>query len=85
MAAADTTITAVVAMTRCSAFNPKSLSETTWDNVYGDVTAKSSSCDPEYEVYAKSLTDPTVYFHASAGAELLCCCRNYRPEDYENR
>ncbi|RYH05715.1 polyketide synthase, partial [archaeon] len=57
-------VTAVVAITRCSAFTGETLEE--------------------YDRHVGTLSDPTLYFHASAGAAVKRVVRGYRCHDSAN-
>ena len=68
-AAKDKSIVAVVAMTRCSAFETN--------------TAEDASTET-LERYVYRFTDPTIFFHVSGGAHVRKIVHGYRPEDYDN-
>jgi len=67
----DPSITEVVAMTRCSHF------------VADDCQSNEEQLE-QYEAYVRSGRDPTIFFHLSGGAEIICVALNYRPEDVAN-
>jgi polyketide synthase PksN len=66
-------LTEVVAMTRCSNFNPRSDSEATIDER-----------KREYQRYVQAGRDPTLFFHLSGGASIYQIVWDYRPEDVDN-
>ena len=63
----------VVAMTRCTAFDPACVSE-----------QSTTQKNEKYESYVMSARDPTIFFHVSGGAEIIRIVHNYRQEDYQN-
>eukprot|EP01041_Mallomonas_annulata_P016291 gene16291-34093_t len=65
----DSTITDVVAMTRCSTFDKSKLKI---ENMQS------------YQEFVYSIKDPTIFFHVSGGAEIVQIVPNYRPEDFSN-
>jgi hypothetical protein len=70
----DSQFTAVVAMTRCSAFDTTHASSSGGD---GDFV--------EYDKHVQSFKDPTIFFHVSGGARVAKIVRGYRPEDSANK
>ena len=68
-AAKDKSIQAVIAMTRCSAFE-------TFDS--------KDALTETFERYVHSYTDHTIFFHVSGGAHVRKIVYGYRPEDYDN-
>eukprot|EP01041_Mallomonas_annulata_P016546 gene16546-34471_t len=65
----DSTITDVVAMTRCSTFDKSKLKI---ENMQS------------YQEFIYSIKDPTIFFHVSGGAEIVQIVPLYRPEDFSN-
>jgi hypothetical protein len=66
----DGTISAVIAMTRCSRFE-------------SSLPPGPERLD-EYRRYVSMKDDPTLFFHLSGGAEIIDVIEGFRPRDYEN-